>query len=184
MHERAVDLMQIAAGWLFPNAVLQHAVPTLETLAFDVPALEAKRDRLVTALRGMGYEVASPEGTFYLWPRSPVPDDEAFVASLERRGVLVLPGTLFETPDGSGSASRRPPSPSRLRCPLPRRHRGGAAHDHGLSQSGNAADHRSSMRPQRHTASATTQVTTKSPTIQKPTSAEVDRRRSTRAGPR
>ena len=98
MHERAVDLMQIAAGWLLPNAVLQHAVPTLETLAFDVPPLEAKRDRLVTALRGMGYEVASPEGTFYLWPRSPSPDDEAFVASLERRGVLVLPGTLFETP--------------------------------------------------------------------------------------
>ena len=98
MHERAVDLMQIAAGWLFPNAVLQHAVPTLETLAFDVPPLEAKRDRLVTALRGMGYEVASPEGTFYLWPRSPSPDDEAFDASLERRGDLDLPRTLFETP--------------------------------------------------------------------------------------
>ncbi|MGO4602532.1 aminotransferase class I/II-fold pyridoxal phosphate-dependent enzyme [Terrabacter sp. 2YAF2] len=45
-----------------------------------------------------GLWVASPEGTFYLWPRSPVPDHEAFVASLERRGVLVIPGALFETP--------------------------------------------------------------------------------------
>ena len=43
-------------------------------------------------------EVTSPEGTFYLWPRSPIPDDEAFVAGLERRGVLVIPGALFETP--------------------------------------------------------------------------------------
>ena len=72
--------------------------PTSRRLSLDVAALQAKRDRLVTALRGMGYEVASPEGTFYLWPRSPVPDDEAFVASLERRGVLVMPGALFETP--------------------------------------------------------------------------------------
>jgi aspartate aminotransferase len=119
--------MQIAAGWLLPNAVLQYAVPTLENLAFDVPALEAKRDRLVTALRGMGYEVASPEGTFYLRPRSPVPDEEAFVASLERRGVLVLPGTLFETPGWFRVCPRRPPSPSRLRCPTsapPSRRRG------------------------------------------------------------
>jgi aspartate aminotransferase len=94
----AIDSLQIAGGWLFPNAVMQYAVPDLERLSIDIGALEAKRDRLVGALREMGYEVASPEGTFYLWPRSPVPDDEAYVASLERRGVLVLPGTLFETP--------------------------------------------------------------------------------------
>jgi aspartate aminotransferase len=94
----AVDMMQIAAGWLFPNAVMQHAVPRLEELSLDLVGLEAKRDRLVGALRDIGYEVGAPEGTFYLWPRSPVPDDEAFVADLSRHGVLVMPGTLFETP--------------------------------------------------------------------------------------
>jgi aspartate aminotransferase len=94
----AVNSLQIAGGWLFPNAVMQYAVPQLEKLSIDVPALQAKRDRLVSALREMGYEVTSPEGTFYLWPRSPIPDDEAFVAELERRGVLVMPGALFETP--------------------------------------------------------------------------------------
>ena len=94
----AIDSLQIAGGWLFPNAVMQYAVPDLERLSIDIDALEAKRDRLVGALREMGYEVASPEGTFYLWPRSPIEDDEAFVAVLERRGVLVMPGTLFETP--------------------------------------------------------------------------------------
>jgi len=94
----AVNSLQIAGGWLFPNAVMQYAVPQLEELSIDVPALQAKRDRLVSALREMGYEVTSPEGTFYLWPRSPIPDDEAFVAELERRGVLVMPGALFETP--------------------------------------------------------------------------------------
>jgi aspartate aminotransferase len=94
----AVDTMQIAGGWLFPNAVMQYAVPDLEGLSLDVAGLAAKRDRLVGALRALGYEAGSPEGTFYLWPRSPIPDDEAFVAALSRRGVLVMPGTLFETP--------------------------------------------------------------------------------------
>ncbi|WP_374967884.1 aminotransferase class I/II-fold pyridoxal phosphate-dependent enzyme [Terrabacter sp. BE26] len=94
----AVDSLQVAGGWLFPNAVMQYAVPDLERLSIDVGVLQAKRDRLIGALREMGYDVASPEGTFYLWPRSPVADDEAFVASLERRGVLVMPGALFETP--------------------------------------------------------------------------------------
>ena len=104
----AIETMQIAAGWLFPNAVMQYATPRLEELTIDIPALQAKRDRLVGALREMGYEVGVPEGTFYLWPRSPVPDDAAFVADLSRRGVLVMPGALFETP--GWSRSRATPS--------------------------------------------------------------------------
>ncbi|WP_034807963.1 aminotransferase class I/II-fold pyridoxal phosphate-dependent enzyme [Intrasporangium oryzae] len=94
----AIDTLQIAGGWLFPNAVLQHALPRLEELSLDVPALQAKRDRMVSALRELGYRVAVPEGTFYLWPESPVPDDEAFTRVLADLGVLVLPGRLFETP--------------------------------------------------------------------------------------
>ncbi|MFC7596433.1 aminotransferase class I/II-fold pyridoxal phosphate-dependent enzyme [Terrabacter sp. GCM10028922] len=94
----AVGTLQIAGGWLFPNAVMQYAVPRLEELSIDVPALQRKRDRLVDALREIGYRVNVPEGTFYLWPESPVPDDVSFVDDLARRGVLVMPGTLFETP--------------------------------------------------------------------------------------
>jgi aspartate aminotransferase len=94
----AIETMQIAGGWLFPNAVMQYAVPQLEALSLDVAALQAKRDRLVEALRQMGYEVGVPDGTFYLWPRCPVPDDEAFAVDLSERGVLVMPGSLFEAP--------------------------------------------------------------------------------------
>jgi aspartate aminotransferase len=42
--------------------------------------------------------VAVPEATFYLFPHSPVPDDEGFVALLADLGVLVMPGRIFETP--------------------------------------------------------------------------------------
>ncbi|MBG6179565.1 aminotransferase class I/II-fold pyridoxal phosphate-dependent enzyme [Arthrobacter sp. CAN_A1] len=53
---------------------------------------------MVDALRDLGYRVSRPEGTFYLFVHSPDPDDETFVRALADRGVLVMPGTLFETP--------------------------------------------------------------------------------------
>jgi aspartate aminotransferase len=52
----------------------------------------------VDALAGMGYDVTRPEGTFYLWVRSPLADDVAFTEGLTKHDVFVMPGHLFETP--------------------------------------------------------------------------------------
>ena len=89
---------QLAAGWGFPNALLQHAIRDLEGLSIDIGALQARRDRMVPALREMGYEATKPEGTFYLMVRSPDPDDLAFTDRLAELGALVLPGTIVEKP--------------------------------------------------------------------------------------
>ena len=51
----------------------------LENLSIDVQDLQYKRDWLVTALRDSGYDVHTPEGTFYLTPRAPIDDDVAFI---------------------------------------------------------------------------------------------------------
>ena len=91
-------VQQIAAGYTFPNALLQHALPDLEPLSIDVAALQRRRDRLVPALREMGYEASMPEGTFYTMARSPIADDFAFTDILARHRVLVLPGTVVEVP--------------------------------------------------------------------------------------
>jgi aspartate aminotransferase len=93
-----IMVQQLAAGWGFPNALLQHAISDLEGLSVDIAALQARRDRMVPALREMGYEVTRPEGTFYLMVRSPDPDDMAFTARLAELGTLVLPGTIVECP--------------------------------------------------------------------------------------
>ena len=87
-----------AVGYAFPSAVLQHALPRLEQFVIDVAHLQRKRDRLVDALAGMGYEPTRPEGTFYLWGRSPLADDVAFAELLTEHEILVMPGHLFETP--------------------------------------------------------------------------------------
>ncbi len=95
---KAIEVSQIAAGWLFPNAVLQYAIADLEGLSIDLGELERKRDRVVAELAGAGYQLRPPEGTFYLWVRSPDPDDQAFCHRLAERQVLVLPGSIFEVP--------------------------------------------------------------------------------------
>ncbi len=50
------------------------------------------------ALRAAGYDFRTPEGTFYLWVRSPDPDDIAFCRLLAESKVLVLPGSVCEVP--------------------------------------------------------------------------------------
>lgn len=94
----AITISQLVTGYAFPNALLQHALPDLEKLSIDVAHLQAKRDRMVTALSEMGYELRSPEGTFYLLVRSPLADDMAFTDLLADQNVYCLPGTIFEMP--------------------------------------------------------------------------------------
>jgi len=96
---QALMIGQLAFGGQgVPNAVLQRAFGDLERMSVDVKHLQARRDRMVDGLREAGYEVHSPDGTFYLLPRSPDPDDEAFVERLAAQKVFVLPGTVVELP--------------------------------------------------------------------------------------
>jgi aspartate aminotransferase len=94
----AIQVSQMAGGWLFPNAILQYALGDLEQLSIDLAEIERKRDLAVTELQSAGYRLRPPEGTFYLWVRSPDPDDQAFCRRLADRGVLVLPGSICEVP--------------------------------------------------------------------------------------
>ena len=94
----AFFVQQIATGYAWPNADLQHALADIEPLTIDIGALKRRRDRLVPALREMGYEASMPEGTFYTMVRSPIDDDVAFSDLLARHRVLVLPGTVVEVP--------------------------------------------------------------------------------------
>ena len=57
---------------------------------------QAKRDVLFNGLKDIGYDVRCPEGTFFMFPKSPLPNDLDFIEVLRRHRVLVSPGTGFE----------------------------------------------------------------------------------------
>ena len=91
-------LHQTISGFSFPNADLQHAIGDLEPMSIDIAQMQRRRDRMVGELRRMGYETTNPEGTFYIMVRSPIDDDVAFSAILNRNKVLTLPGSIVELP--------------------------------------------------------------------------------------
>jgi aspartate aminotransferase len=95
---QALFISQLSTGFVFPNALLQYALPELERLSIDIEHLQEKRDRLVSELQRMGYELHAPEGTFYLLPRSPWEDDLAFTRLLAKNHVYCLPGVITEMP--------------------------------------------------------------------------------------
>jgi len=89
---------QILCGWAMSSALMQHGLSRLQTLTVDVADLQRRRDRLVTGLRECGYEVNSPEGAFYVLPKTPIENDAQFVETLSQHGVFCLPGHIVKMP--------------------------------------------------------------------------------------
>jgi aspartate aminotransferase len=81
----------------FPNApsLWQRVIARCLDAVVDVAELQRHRNRLLTALVEKGYDVESPEGTFYLFPRTPGCDDEAFVERAIEDLLLFVPGGTF-----------------------------------------------------------------------------------------
>jgi len=85
-------------GFVNAPALMQRAVGRLQGVSVDVDRYRRNRDRLFEALVEAGYRCHKPEGAFYLFPRSPIPDDVAFVRELQRENILAVPGSGFGGP--------------------------------------------------------------------------------------
>jgi len=85
-------------GFVNAPALMQLLVKEALDESVDVGWYERKRDYLYKELTEMGYELVKPEGAFYAFPASPIPDDVAFVQELLKWKVLVTPGTGFGSP--------------------------------------------------------------------------------------
>ena len=76
--------------------IVQQGSPS--QISVDVAEYQRKRDFLCARLTELGYSVVKPQGAFYLFPRSPVEDDSAFVDVLQQHKVLTVPGRGFGAP--------------------------------------------------------------------------------------
>ena len=82
-------------GYINAPAIWQRVVGIEPDATVDVGLYQAKRDRLCGALQAMGYDAPRPEGSFYVFPRTPIPDDIAFIRALQDEGILAVPGSGF-----------------------------------------------------------------------------------------
>ena len=85
-------------GFVNAPAILQRAVAQLQHCTVDVDVYRRKRDFIHAGLERIGYECRLPDGGFYLFPKSPIANDIAFVERLKQHNVLVVPGSGFGAP--------------------------------------------------------------------------------------
>lgn len=82
-------------GYVNAPALMQHVVRHLQSVTISVAEYQQKRDFLYDNLNKMGFWMVKPQGAFYMFPRSPLEDDVAFVMELQQWLVLVVPGSGF-----------------------------------------------------------------------------------------
>jgi len=85
-------------GFVNAPALMQHVVQGLQDVSVEVGQYLKKRDLLYNGLVDMGYSMVKPMGAFYIFPKSPIDDDVAFVKELQKHNVLVVPGKGFGAP--------------------------------------------------------------------------------------
>ena len=102
--EDAADLMgglvlcNRMLGFVNAPALMQRVIARLQGVNVDAGIYKRKRDLLCEGLASVGYEVSKPEGAFYLFQKTPIADDVAFVRALQEERILAVPGSGFGGP--------------------------------------------------------------------------------------
>jgi len=94
----AMAFLTRTLGYINAPALMQRVVRGLQGVSVDPREYEMRRDLIYGALKRFGYEVEKPDGAFYIFPRSPDPDDLRFIQRLAARCVLTVPGSGFGVP--------------------------------------------------------------------------------------
>lgn len=86
------------AGHVCAPSLWQQVIARCAHLRPDLQAYDRNRRALYQGLVDAGYEVAKPDGAFYLFVKAPGGDAVAFSEAAKKRDLLVVPGDGFGCP--------------------------------------------------------------------------------------
>ncbi len=87
-----------AAGHVCAPSLWQKVIARCAGLRPDLDAYDRNRKALYEGLVELGYEVAKPDGAFYLFIKAPGGDANAFSEKAKQKDLLVVPGDGFGCP--------------------------------------------------------------------------------------
>ncbi len=87
-----------ALGYVCAPSLIQHVVAECTGQVADLSVYKKNRDLLYNALRTFGYTCIRPDGAFYLFIRTLVPDSVAFCQYARNYELLIVPGDDFGCP--------------------------------------------------------------------------------------
>jgi len=103
--QNAPELMTCIAGaarelgHICAPSLWQKVIARCAHLRPDLHAYEKNRKTLYEALLEYGYEVAKPDGAFYLFVKAPGGNAKAFSDKAKEKGLLIVPGDDFGCPE-------------------------------------------------------------------------------------
>lgn len=95
---RGMEISNRTLGFVNAPSLIQKAVAKCLDEETDVAFYDENRKMLYEGLTGLGFTCIRPDGAFYLWVKSPVEDESAFVAEGKKLRILMVPGSSFGCP--------------------------------------------------------------------------------------
>lgn len=92
---KAAILANRILGFVNAPALMQRVIGRVLDETVDITQYQHRRDLLCEGLSKMGFSFVKPKGTFYLFPKSPILDDVAFIQALKEERILAAPGSGF-----------------------------------------------------------------------------------------
>ena len=88
-----------AIGHICAPAIWQKVIAKCAHLRPDLTMYDQNRRALLEGLTDAGYQVAKPDGAFYLFVRAPGGDSKAFSQKAMEKDLLIVPGDDFGCPE-------------------------------------------------------------------------------------
>ena len=88
-----------AGGHVCAPSLMQKVIARCTKLRPDLAAYDENRKLLADGLKSFGYEMAKPDGAFYLFVKAPGGSSKAFSEKAKAKDLLLVPGDDFGCPD-------------------------------------------------------------------------------------
>lgn len=85
-------------GFVNAPSLFQRVIGRILGAEVDINIYKKNRDLLYNHLISLGFECVKPQGAFYLFPKSLIPDDKAFAEAAKKYNLLIVPGSSFGCP--------------------------------------------------------------------------------------
>ena len=95
---QAVTIANRVLGFVNAPSLMQKVVAECLDEKADIGFYAKNRDVLYDALKEYGYSCIKPEGAFYMFIKSPVPDEKEFTEEAKKEHILLVPGSSFACP--------------------------------------------------------------------------------------
>ena len=84
-----------ALGFVCAPSLFQYVIERCPDLVADRTAYERNRELLIQVMDEAGFDYIAPDGAFYLWVRSPIPDAQIVSARAMEHELLIVPSDSF-----------------------------------------------------------------------------------------